>query len=213
MPDLNREKRHKGSPRETRALAGSQSGESPAFLSASENHSSTALIPALRVILSSVERTIGHPLGKNEQLAATLRRLDSLLGKLPRMTDSAFIDVIEALANEKRPPHAAKRGETDVQPLRDLSLDEVERLISDPAVTKQRLLAIVRERFGGSIGALSKLRHEALIARVAALAMNERSHETVARLASRDANQFPPGASNSAADTQAATIREQPKAG
>jgi hypothetical protein len=165
-----------------------QGSAEPAYGWPSKDHPSVVLIPALRVILSSVERTIGPPLGKNEHLVGMLRQLSALLGKLARMSDADFLSAIEVLSNGKERPRSAKEAEAG-PPLRDLSLDEIERILSDPKTKKQRLLAIVRERFGGSTGTLAKLKHDALVERVAALAMNERSHETVARLASGETNQ------------------------
>jgi hypothetical protein len=165
------------------------SSAEPAHVRPSKDHPSAVLIPALRVILSSVERTIGPPLGKNEHLVGMLRQLSALLGRLTRMSDAEFIEAIETLADGKERPRKAKQVEADPRPLRDLPLDEIERIISDPKTKKQRLLDIVRERFGGSTGTLAKLKHDVLVERVAALAMNERSHETVARLASGDTNQ------------------------
>jgi hypothetical protein len=188
----------------------SQRSAGSAFNSPSKDHPSVALIPALRVIISSVERTIGPPLGKNEHLAGKLRRLHALLGKLTRMSDAEFIKALETLANGQELPHRANQVEADPRPLRDLSLGEIERMISDPKITKKRLLAIVSERFGGSTGTLVKLNHEALVERVAALAMNERSHETVARLASGDANQHSSKTTNAAAVTQPPPTPEQP---
>jgi hypothetical protein len=179
----------------------SRPGAGPAFNSPSQDHPRAALIPALRVIISSAERTIGHPLGKNEHLAGTLRRLHALFGKLTRMSDAEFIEALETLANGQERPPRTNHVEADLPPLRDLSLGEIERMISDPKITKQRLLAIVRERFGGSTGTLAKLKHEALVERVAALAMNERSHETVARLASGEANQHSSGTTHAAVVT------------
>jgi hypothetical protein len=164
--------------------------------SPSQDHERGALIPALRVIISSAERTIGPPLGKNKHLAGTLRQFHALLGKLTRMSDAEFIKALETLASGQEPPHSANQVEVDPRPLRDLSLEEVQRMISDPKTTKQRLLAIVRERFGASTGTLAKLRHETLVERVAALAMNEQSHETVARMASGPANQQSSGTTN-----------------
>lgn len=160
-----------------------------AISSPSQDHERVTLIPALRVIISSAERTIGPPLGRNKHLAGTLRQFHALLGKLTRISDAEFIEAIETLASGQEPPYSANPVEVDLGALHGLSLDEVERMISDPKITKQRLLAIVRERFGGSTGTLAKLRHETLVERVAALAMNERSHETVARLASGATNQ------------------------
>lgn len=154
------------------------------------------LVPALRVILSSSERAIGPPLGNNEHLARTLRRLHALLGRLTWMSDAEFIEAIETLANGHERPRKEHKIAEDPAPLRDRSLDEIERMIADPKITKQRLLAIVRERFGGSTGTLARLNHDALLERVAALAMNERSHETVARLASGDANRHSSGTTN-----------------
>ena len=170
------------------APSGSQRIADRAITSSSHDHERGTLIPALRVIVSSAERTIGPPLGKNQHLAGTLRQFHALLGKLTRISDAEFIAAIETLANGQELPNMPNQVEADLKPLRDLSLDDVERMISDPKITKQRLLSIVRERFGGSTGTLAKLKHESLVERVAALAMNERSHETVARLASRDAS-------------------------
>lgn len=160
----------------------------PALDSPIQSQPRAELVPALRVILSSSERAIGPPLGNNERLASTLRRLHALLGRLTWMSDADFIEAIEALAKGQERPHKQRKVAEDSGPLGDLPLDEIERMITDPKTTKRRLLAIVRERFGGSTGTLAKLKHDALLERVAALAMNERSHETVARLASGDAN-------------------------
>src|SRR5437879_2724393 len=55
-----------------------------AISSPSQDHERGTLIPALRVIISSAERTIGPPLGKNKHLAGTLRQFHALLGKLTR---------------------------------------------------------------------------------------------------------------------------------
>ena len=178
--------------------------------SPSQDHPRVALIPALRVIISAAERTIGPPLGKNKQLVGTLQQFHALLGKLTRMSDSEFIEAIETLANGRERPHRANEVEADTRPLQDLSLGEIEHMISDPKTTKQRLLAIVRERFGGSTGTLTKLKHATLVERVAALAMNERGHETVARLASRHGNQHSSSTNNAAAGAPTAATREQP---
>lgn len=213
MVDLNPDKKFEQLSAPPEALPESECGGDPASHPSNKGDRGASLIRALRVILSSAERTIGHPFGKNEQLAASLRRLHALLGKLPQMTDSAFIEAIEAIANEKPRRDTAKRGNGESRPLRDLSLDEIERLISDPEITKQRLLAIVRERFGGATGSLSKMRHEALLETVAAMAMNERSHQTIARLASRDANLHPSQRTNAAPETKTGPHGEQPQAG
>jgi hypothetical protein len=175
-----------------------------------QDRASDALIQALRIVVSSAVRTIGPPLGLNEHLAGTLRRFHALLGKLARKSDREFIEALETLANGQERPHTADPVKLDPKPLCDLSLGEIECMISDPKITKQRLLAIVRERFGGFTGTLGKLNHDALLERVAALAMNERSHETVARLASGSASQHSSEANNAAAAAQIHSPRESP---
>ena len=167
-----------------------------AINSPSENSHRCPLIPALRVIISSAERIVGPPLGKNKHLSETFRQFNALLGKWTRVSDAEFIKALETLASGQEPPHSANQVEANLRSLRDLSLKEVERMISDPKITKQRLLAIVRERFGAPTGTLAKLRHETLVERVATLAMNEQSHEIVARLASGPANQQSSGTTN-----------------
>lgn len=174
------------------------------------DYPSIALVPALRAILTSVERTIAHPLlGNNEPLAATLRQLHTLLGKLPRMTDAAFMEAIATLASDKPRRGAAKGNEEGERHLCDLSLDEIERALADPDIAKQQLLAIAKERFGASTGSLSKLNREFLREKVAAFVMNERGHQAIARMASRDPNPRPGRATNPSAGGQANAAHDQ----
>ena len=102
-----------------------------------------------------------------------------------RVSPEAVIAALEGL------PRAT--GESDEstpkeprQLFADFSLDQVERFIADEAVTKAELLALASERFGAPAGTLVRVNRAVLVERIQALVMNERSHESLARLASRD---------------------------
>jgi hypothetical protein len=138
----------------------------------------------LAATLSAAERLIGPPLGSNYEFSHFLRHTVFLLEKLGHVTEDQFFERLEQLAsNSSKQEGCTKEVPVDIE---KLSLEEVEQRLNDTSLTKDQLLDLVRYRFRGPIGTLTKLPRQALIERITTLVMNERGHQTVARLAAKD---------------------------
>jgi hypothetical protein len=138
----------------------------------------------LATTLSAAERLVGPPLGSNHEFSYFLHRTALLLEKLGHVTEDQFFDWLEDLAsNSPKLEGFSKEVPADIE---KLSLEDVERRLNDSSLTKDQLLELVRYRFRGPIGTLTRLPRQALIERITTLVMNERGHHTVARLAAND---------------------------
>lgn len=71
------------------------------------------------------------------------------------------------------------------QELTDLSLEAALLLVSDPNSTKAKLQELAIRRFDVPKGQAMRYSRKALADRLETLIMNERTHEIIARLASR----------------------------
>lgn len=140
----------------------------------------------LSAVLNSIAKFLVAPISLNNRLAQFLRRIAPLVERLNHLSEDDFCKSLEAMA-VSHPQSSDFEGEGADEDFSNFSLDEVERWITKPTITKQQLLGLVRRRFEGSTGTLSKLSKQMILERVEALVMNERSHQTLARLASSDA--------------------------
>lgn len=143
----------------------------------------SSLVRVLRLSVGFATRLLAMSAVDNHRVTQSLRRLDVALGKLQHIQDDDFIHALEKLATEGPQGRPSSRARVNPRELRDMPLNRVEELVSDPTTTKQDLLAIAKERFGASTGTLVKLARPALTDRLQAFVMNERGHTTVARLA------------------------------
>jgi len=135
-------------------------------------------------VLHKLEGLYAPPLAGDPALVAFIRRLrNSLDGG--RVSPDAVIAALESVPRATGEADDAPPKEPR-QPFGDFSLDQVERFVADDTVTKAELLALASERFGAPAGTLVRVNRAVLVERIQALVMNERSHESLARLASRD---------------------------
>lgn len=129
----------------------------------------------------ALERLVA--LGGDEELRRFLQHFAEALR-------NAEVDPKELLLALRRIPREHRRQAFPPAPspvrYEQLSLDDVERLVRDPASTKPQLLELTKRRFGTSVGTLRRLTREALADRILAMVRNERSHEAIERLASAD---------------------------
>lgn len=148
------------------------------------------LTRAFRVALVHLERLMSPPVGANPALGNFLNRLIAVLVKLEDVPPEEILRSLESRAGR---PQLNKGAESvrDVKLLSGISLTEAEKIIADQTTPKDELLRLVRERFGGSTGVLSRLNRHDLVDRIETFIRNERSHETLARLASGEAPKAP----------------------
>lgn len=138
----------------------------------------------LRSALSALELLAGPPVGTNTGLANLLKRLGLAVARLEHLSEEEFLEELNAMAVRPRQPKY--RSEDTPKGLRDLSLDEVERRLLDSSTSKADLIALIRDRFEGATGTLARLSKAAITERLQTLIMNERGHEAISRVASRD---------------------------
>jgi hypothetical protein len=131
--------------------------------------------------LTALELLVAPPVGGNVRLRRILQRLRSVVDRLDHLSEDEFIEALEMLEEGSPRRDRSERRRVD---LRQLTLGEAEARLRDPATSKEELIALVRERFGGATGTLVRLTKGAVAERLETLIMNERGHETISRLAS-----------------------------
>jgi hypothetical protein len=135
----------------------------------------------LATAFSALESLLGPPLGSNSRLRRNLARLRAVIQKCGVEDERAFFKHLESVPIEHSGRPNSRR--VDVEELGRLSLEQVEDRLRDPSVSKDELLAIVRGRFQGSTGSISRLAKQQIVERIETLVMNERGHGSISRLA------------------------------
>lgn len=145
----------------------------------------------LCALLTAGESLAASPiLGPNPRFAKFLKHIIPLIERLGNLNEDEFYEALK-LISAKQISSPTRISEEDDN-FQSLSLGEVEQFISDPTVTKQQLLTLVKIRFRASTGTLSRLSRSALIERIETFIMNEQGHVTLARLASEEREDIPP---------------------
>src|SRR5580698_3269718 len=100
-----------------------------------------SLVSVLRLSVGFATRLLATSAVDSRRVTQSLRRLDVALGKLQHIQDDDFIYILEKLATAGPQGRQPSLARVDPHGLRDMPLNRVEELISDPATTKQDLLA------------------------------------------------------------------------
>lgn len=140
----------------------------------------------LCAVLAATKLIVGPPIGSNSDFARFLDYLIPSLKNLNHLTEEEFLDLIGSLS--KLNPDLSENKNTVDENFQLLSLEEIEKRISDPNITKKQLISIIYNKFEASKGTISGLNRDALIDRIKTFIRNEKSHQTIERLTRAGSN-------------------------
>ena len=126
-----------------------------------------------------------------ESSKTTIATLRGIVTHLRGLHELAIGEIISAnrLAPSKRPKAVVPK--IDEATLASMSLSAVEVLVSEPDTSLENLRRLAASRFGFTPGLLSRLSRKDLIQKISEAVENERTHETIARLAGEPATRPP----------------------
>ena len=121
-----------------------------------------------------------------EASVETIATLKQLLRHLRGLKEPLLSEILSVSEHKgKRTENPPRHSELDDAAISDLSLDGVETLINDSNITVLYLRRIAVSRFALPPGTLPKLSRDRLIEKIRNCIENERTHDTISRLAGK----------------------------
>lgn len=120
-----------------------------------------------------------------EANADTIAALKAVLAYLRQVKEPVLAEIFSKIAPARKGSKVASRIEADDATITNMSLGKIEALVRDPSVLLSDLKRLAAVRFAFPPGVLSNLSRERLIQRLLDTMENEKTHETISRLAGK----------------------------
>lgn len=135
-------------------------------------------------LLEGLERFLSPPLNANKDLLMFIRRLRDVLAANKNISSVILLNNIEKLSGTKNKVLKQDGLKAIKEHLNDMSIQDIESLLEDEALSKNDLLYIAEVRFEAPPGTLKRLKITNLREKLRGMIKNEKSHQSIAKVAS-----------------------------